>query len=68
MVIISNSTIMKKIYIQPSLSIVHVQSAQMMALSNVGINRTESDADGSEALVKGNSSASYNVWDDDWSK
>ncbi|MBR5394050.1 MAG: hypothetical protein IK144_03080 [Bacteroidaceae bacterium] len=59
---------MKKNYIQPTLNIVHVRPAQMMALSNVGINRVESDADGSEALVKGNSSSDYNVWDDDWSK
>ena len=59
---------MKKNYIQPTLNIVHVRPAQMMALSNVGINRVEDYADVSESLVKRNTISNYNVWDDDWSK
>lgn len=61
-------TAMKKTYIQPTIQIVHVESAQIIATSSyeVGISRSVEAADASESLVK-----SYNnsiQWDgfDEW--
>lgn len=63
---------MKKIYIQPALTSVLVNSERPLAQSNEvagqGINFNKSTMEsnnGDDAAVKG---ANYSVWDDDWSK
>ena len=59
---------MKKTYINPQTTFVHVETTGMMALSIV---EGQDAVKGNEVLVKEdktNSSASYNVWDEDWSK
>ena len=59
---------MEKKYIQPQTCVVKLSQTHIIAESSVGINRSSNDADDSEALVKGNSTSNYNVWDDNWSK
>ncbi len=63
---------MKKIYIQPALTSVIVNSECPLAGSNevfgqgIDFNKTNMDAgSGNDAAVK---NANYSVWDDDWSK
>jgi hypothetical protein len=63
---------MKKIYNQPELKVVLLQSNPIMI---AGFNSTlnTNGQNGSSALVKGNvveptNRGSYNVWDDDWSE
>ena len=63
-------TIMKKTYISPIITIVHISHTAMIATSitgtNVGLGRggTTSDAGITEGAAKSNS---FSVWDDDWS-
>ena len=62
---------MKKTYIIPELTVQHIETQFIIALSIV-----DGDADDSEVLVKGNNSdiwgdraqGNYNVWDDDWNE
>ena len=63
---------MKKIYIQPALTSVIVNSECPLAQSNevsgqgINFNKPNMEAsDGSDAAVKTNTA--YSVWDEDWS-
>lgn len=64
---------MKKIYQQPQTLTVHLQGekAIMGILSNnaVTVDTNEENSIGAgQEWTKGDNTASYNVWDDDWSK
>ena len=61
---------MKKIYFQPTITEVKVNSELPLALSNevdgnsiIFNSSTMSDGNGDDAAVKGND---YSVWDDQW--
>ena len=54
---------MRKTYIQPSLSVVHITQMQMIAASDTGLKKGGT-ADASESLVKSFNSNS-DIWDDD---
>ena len=55
---------MRKSYIQPTLTVVHIAQVQMIAASDTGLKTKGDAADASESLVK---SFNYNseIWDDD---
>ena len=54
---------MRKSYIQPTLTVVHIAQVQMIAASDTGLKKGGT-ADGSESLVKSFNSNS-GIWDDD---
>ena len=60
---------MKKIYIQPQLTVTNIQpTSSMMVVSYLDVidPKTKKIENSSDILVKRNY-VDYNVWDDDWS-
>ena len=59
---------MKKIYQIPALHTVSVSTATLVATSLGKDSSTENQITSSEDILVKGQSASYNVWEDDWSK
>ena len=59
---------MKKKYIAPNLQVTRLeQTRAILTVSNPNVTLGSGSVNANEVEVKGYSTPSYNVWDDDWS-